>query len=144
MSRKNGTNMDFITELMNNPGLAEKIKGAASTQEIRDAFYAGKRKQQQETKSGCLTWVIVAIVLGLLLSGKVSAAEIPEEIVDEDGISLSSMEKGASLRYTERLKNSGITTPEAIVVAEILDNAYGKSVDAGKTLITTYKNVYRR
>lgn len=145
MSRKNEIDMAFITELMNNPGLAEKIKRAASTQEIRDAFYEGKRKQQQETKSGCLTWIIAFIIAALLLSGKGSASEIPKEIVDEElGTSLSSIDNVRTSSYTERLKNSGITTPEAIVVAEILDNACENSVGAGLTPTTTCKNSYRR
>ena len=139
-----------LAELGGNLGKAAIVLGSDAvkdvTHAVNDAYDAGlKQGKRNGCCIGCLIPIVGAILAVYILAAVASASEIPKEIVDEElGTSLSSIDNVRTSSYTERLKNSGITTPEAIVVAEILDNACEKSVGASKTPIITYKNVYSK
>ena len=141
MSKRND-DVNFITLLMNDSGLKEAIQNSASTQEILSAYNAGKNKQASETKHGCLTWIAL-IVAVIWLASKVSASEIPKEIISSESNKLFGEENNESSSYADRLIASGIpVTKEQLDVASMLDDMSKSSVGAGKTpvIINPIKN----
>ena len=134
MSKRNN-DVDLIGLLMTDKRLKDAIENSASTKEILSAYNAGKNKQASETKSGCLTWIVIALLLAFFFGGQVSATEISKDNDEGKNIDLSSNETNLT-SYASRLKSSGITVTEAqLLAAEILDNACEKSVGAERTLI---------